>query len=78
MTGSGRIGRLLIVFMLHHEGVLAQPLLYLSLYFKQHRPEYYRFLDQVRTEGDWEGWVDFPSRGWKQLRPVRLARLDNS
>ncbi len=45
--------------MLHHGGVLLKPLLYLSLYFKQHRPEYYRLLDVVRTEGDWEAWLDF-------------------
>ena len=59
LDGNGRIGRLLIAFILHHEGVLSQPLLYLSLYFKQHRAEYYRLLDQVRFEGDWEAWVDF-------------------
>jgi len=41
------------------DGILSQPLLYLSLYFKQHRTEYYRLLDEVRLEGDWEAWVDF-------------------
>jgi len=59
LDGNGRIGRLLIAFILHHQGVLSQPLLYLSLYFKQHREEYYRRLDLVRLEGDWEAWVDF-------------------
>lgn len=59
LDGNGRIGRLLISFILHHEGVLSRPLLYLSLYFKQHREEYYRLLDSVRMEGDWEAWVDF-------------------
>lgn len=59
LDGNGRIGRLLIAFILHHDGILSQPLLYLSLYFKQHRAEYYRLLDQVRLEGDWEAWVDF-------------------
>jgi Fic family protein len=59
LDGNGRIGRLLIAFVLHHGGVLSRPLLYLSLYFKQHRSEYYRLLDLVRTEGDWEAWVDF-------------------
>jgi Fic family protein len=59
LDGNGRIGRLLIAFILHHEGVLSMPLLYLSLYFKQHRAEYYRLLDQVRMEGDWEMWLDF-------------------
>ena len=59
LDGNGRIGRLLIAFILHHDGILQKPLLYLSLYFKQHRNEYYRLLDLVRTEGDWEAWVDF-------------------
>lgn len=59
LDGNGRVGRLLIAFILHHGGLLSRPLLYLSLYFKQHRAEYYRLLDRVRTEGDWEAWVDF-------------------
>ena len=59
LDGNGRIGRLLIAFILHHDRVLSQPLLYLSLYFKQHRTEYYRLLDLVRTAGDWEAWIDF-------------------
>jgi Fic family protein len=59
LDGNGRIGRLLIAFILHHGGVLSKPLLYLSLYFKQNRPEYYRLLDLIRSEGDWEAWVDF-------------------
>ena len=59
LDGNGRVGRLLISIDLHHDGVLRQPLLYLSLYFKQHRAEYYRRLDLVRTTGDWEAWLDF-------------------
>jgi Fic family protein len=59
LDGNGRIGRLLIAFVLHHGGALSKPLLYLSLYFKQHRAEYYRLLDLVRAEGDWEAWLDF-------------------
>lgn len=59
LDGNGRIGRLLIAFILRHYDVLSQPLLYLSLYFKQHRFEYYRLLDLVRVEGDWEAWLDF-------------------
>lgn len=59
LDGNGRVGRLLIAFILHHDGVLRQPLLYLSLYFKQHRGEYYRLLDTVRQSGDWEAWLDF-------------------
>lgn len=66
LDGNGRMGRLLIAFILHHDRLLTQPLLYLSLYFKQHRAEYYRLLDAVRTEGDWEGWLDFFLEGVEQ------------
>lgn len=66
LDGNGRIGRLLIAFILHHEGLLSRPLLYLSLYFKQHRAEYYRLLDLVRLEGDWEAWLDFFLEGVEQ------------
>ena len=59
LDGNGRIGRLLISLLLEHWQVLAQPLLYLSLFFKRHRAEYYRRLSLVRTDGDWEGWLDF-------------------
>ncbi len=59
LDGNGRLGRLLVALLLHEGGALAQPLLYLSLYFKQHRSRYYELLDGVRTEGDWEAWVDF-------------------
>src|ERR1700687_4366976 len=59
LDGNGRIGRLLIPILLHNAGMLQQPLLYLSLYFKQHRDEYYRLLDRVRTGGEWEAWLDF-------------------
>jgi Fic family protein len=59
LDGNGRIGRLLIPLLLHDAGILQQPLLYLSLYFKQHRDEYYRLLDRVRSTGDWESWLDF-------------------
>jgi len=61
-----RLGRLLIAMLLHQGGLLAQPLLYLSLYFKQHRPVYYELLDRVRTQGDWEAWVDFFLEGVEQ------------
>jgi len=59
LDGNGRVGRLLITLLLGHAGVLTQPLLYLSLYFKQNRAVYYRLLDQVRMNGDWEAWIDF-------------------
>lgn len=59
LDGNGRIGRLLISLLLEHWRLLRAPLLYLSLFFKRHREEYYRRLNAVRTDGDWEGWTDF-------------------
>jgi Fic family protein len=59
LDGNGRIGRLLIALVLCNEGILHQPLLYLSLYFKAHRQRYYELLNQVRTDGDWEEWLAF-------------------
>ena len=59
LDGNGRVGRLLITLVLSAEGVLRQPLLYLSLHFKRHRKTYYSLLDQVRTGGDWERWLAF-------------------
>lgn len=57
--GNGRLGRLLIVLILCNEGVLRDPSLYLSLYFKRHRADYYERLNGVRVRGDWEGWLGF-------------------
>jgi Fic family protein len=59
LDGNGRIGRLLITLLLCAEGVLKEPMLYLSLYFKTHRQEYYDLLGAIRTRGDWEKWVEF-------------------
>ena len=59
LDGNGRIGRLLITFQLCHAGVLRRPVLYLSLYLKQHRQRYYELLMHVRDTGDWETWVSF-------------------
>ena len=63
LDGNGRLGRLLITFVLCAEGVLSQPLLYLSLYLKTHRDQYYETLQRVRTHGDWRGWLDFYLEG---------------
>jgi Fic family protein len=59
LDGNGRVGRLLIALQLAADGLLSQPLLYLSLHFKQHRPTYYELLNRVRETGDWETWLEF-------------------
>lgn len=59
LDGNGRIGRLLIATLFEHWGLLAEPLMYLSGYLKQHQAEYYRRLSNIRSEGDWEAWVTF-------------------
>lgn len=59
LDGNGRLGRLLITFILCAEGVMREPLLYLSLYFKANRQAYYDHLQNVRETGDWESWVEF-------------------
>lgn len=63
LDGNGRVGRLLITFLLCHAGVLARPLLYLSHYLKRHRQEYYDRLQAVRVDGSWEPWLSFFLRG---------------
>jgi Fic family protein len=59
LDGNGRIGRLLITFLLTEKRLLSKPVLYLSHYFKQRRSEYYERLQAVRDAGDWEGWLAF-------------------
>ena len=59
LDGNGRLGRLLITLMLCGSGVMSAPILYLSLYFKENRQEYYHQLQQVRETGDWESWLKF-------------------
>lgn len=59
LDGNGRLGRLLITFLFCAEGALREPLLYLSLYFKQNRQQYYELLQSVRLTGDWEAWLRF-------------------
>lgn len=59
LDGNGRIGRLLIAALMEHWRLLPEPLMYLSGYLKQHQTAYYQRLSAIRTQGDWEGWVDF-------------------
>lgn len=63
--GNGRVGRLLVTLMLLRAGVLREPLLYLSLYLKQHRSTYYGLLNEVRRTGDWEAWLEFFLEGMR-------------
>lgn len=63
VDGNGRVGRLLITFLLCERGVLSQPLLYLSAFFERHRDEYYRRLLAISEKGDWRGWIEFFLRG---------------
>lgn len=63
LDGNGRLGRLMVTLLLCAEGVLSEPLLYLSLYLKKNRDEYYDWLDRVRARGEWEGWVAFFADG---------------
>ncbi len=67
LDGNGRVGRLLISLMLYTEGALVYPLLYLSLYFKQRRTQYYDGLMRVRTDGKWEEWLAFYLAGVEEV-----------
>ena len=67
LDGNGRVGRLLIALLLKHWGLLTEPLLYLSLFFKRHQMEYYDRLNAVRLKGDWEGWLRYFLRGVAEI-----------
>lgn len=73
LDGNGRIGRLLIVLQLVHDGLLREPLLYPSLFFKKHRPLYYELLNAVRLQGDWERWLDYFAEGVEQSATQAVA-----
>lgn len=73
LDGNGRVGRLLIALLLESWCQLDARLLYLSLFFKQHRQEYYRQLDSVRKTGDWEGWTEFFLEGVSQTAKGAVA-----
>jgi len=67
LDGNGRLGRLLITLYLCSEGILEEPLLYLSLYLKTHRKTYYQLLNEVRDHGRWEVWLEFFLLGVKEV-----------
>jgi Fic family protein len=73
LDGNGRIGRLLITLLLCREGILRRPLLYLSLYFKKHRDEYFDLLTKVRSSGDWESWLKFFALGVREMAEGAVA-----
>ncbi|MEM7402696.1 MAG: Fic family protein [Myxococcota bacterium] len=66
LDGNGRLGRLLITMLLCNKGLLAEPVLYVSLYLKQNRQTYYQLLQEVRTHGSWEAWLEFFLTGVQQ------------
>ena len=74
--GNGRVGRLLITFLLCQRGALRQPLLYLSHYLKLHRTEYYDRLMAIRNRGDWEGWLKFFLVGVLEVSADATATAD--
>ncbi|MCY4189453.1 MAG: Fic family protein, partial [Bryobacterales bacterium] len=76
LDGNGRVGRLLITLQLCHAKLLRAPLLYLSLYFKQHRSDYYGLLGQMRSTGDWEEWLSFFLTGVKQTAEGAVSTAD--
>src|SRR5690606_15654593 len=89
---NGRVGRLLIVLFLMAQGLLTQPLLYVSSYFERHRSEYYDHLLRVSATGDWVPWLSFfmtgvaeqandairRSRELRDLRRTYLARMQEA
>jgi len=73
LDGNGRLGRLLITFLLCSEGILVEPILYLSLYFKKNRSQYYDLLQKVRIDGDWEAWLRFFFTGIKETSELAVS-----
>ncbi len=67
LDGNGRVGRLLITFLLMNSGVLQKPVLYLSYFLKQNRPRYYELLQAIRDRGAWEAWLAFFLRGVSEV-----------
>ena len=77
LDGNGRVGRLLITFLLCERDVLQQPVLYISHFFRKHRQRYYDTLQAIRTDGDWEAWLKFFLQGVAEVadEATETARL---
>ena len=75
LDGNGRVGRMLITFLLCHAGVLQDPLLYLSLYLKRNRSDYYRLLGEVRFNGNWEAWLEFFLLGIRETAEAAVSTV---
>lgn len=71
--GNGRIGRLLITLLLCQEKLILEPMIYLSLYFKKHRNDYYNHLQNIRTSGNWEAWLFFFLEGLSEIADSALT-----
>ncbi|MFQ5750030.1 MAG: Fic family protein [Planctomycetota bacterium] len=77
LDGNGRVGRLLIPFLLCQGGMLSEPLLYLSLYLKKNKDTYYELLESVRREGDWETWLRFFLEGVRETGEEAVSTAGN-
>ena len=77
LDGNGRLGRLLITLILCNEKFLEKPFLYMSLYLKTHRQEYYRHLNAVRKTGDWESWIHFFLKGVLETSEKANQKIKN-
>jgi Fic family protein len=78
LDGNGRVGRLLIPLVLRQERVLQYPLLHLSLFFREHRAEYYELLQEVRLKGAWESWLDFFFQGVREIAEKTAADIQQA
>lgn len=78
LDGNGRVGRLLIAFLLVERKLQSRPVLYLSHYFKRHRTDYYERLQSVRDEGAWERWLAFFLKGVAEVGVEAIASWTGS
>lgn len=77
LDGNGRVGRLLITLFLIERRRLSHPLLYLSAYLEAHRNDYYDYLQRVRTDGDWAGWLHFFLAGVEETSRAAVAQANS-